>query len=494
MRPPRRPEENPLSNAVRGLRCIAAALGLATCLAAAAQTKPAPPTVPVIMLSDIHLDPFHDPAKVAQLRTAPAAEWDAILTSPDTPTQAADFDGLQRTCRSRGVDTPMPLLASSLAAEKKEMPHPLFVTVSGDLMAHQFDCKFKALAPKASEADYSAFVARTVAFIALELKKTFPGTPIYFALGNNDSGCKDYAEDTNSAFLQNDGQSFATDAQNPVITREFPQLGDYNIELPAPFEHKRLIVLQDIFESKRFTTCDGTPDKTAAAKQIDWLRAQLAAAKAKGEYVWVMAHIPPGIDAYSTFTRGASVCTNSDPALFLNSTALSDTLADYAGTVSLGLFGHTHMDEMKLIHAGSGLSVPIKLVPSITPVNGNNPAFTVAKVDPRTATLIDYTVYSANNQTGINTVWSREYTYSSAYKLPDYSAASVGKLMAEFTTDKAGTSEASKNYQTFYFVGDPGISATLKAAAMQLIWRGYACSMTEMNPDAFHTCTCAPKP
>ena len=482
-----------MPNATRGLRYLVAALTLTT-FAAAAQSKPTPATVPVVMLSDIHLDPFHDPAKVPQLIAAPVADWHSILTSADTPTIAADFATLQHTCRAKGIDTPMPLLTSSLSAEQKEMPHPLFVTVSGDLMAHQFDCKFKTLALKATEADYSAFAAKTVAFVALELKHTFPGTPIYFALGNNDSGCKDYAEDTNSAFLQGDAQSFATDAENPVISQQFSQLGDYNIALPAPFEHKRLIVLQDIFESKKFTTCDGTPDKTAAAKQIDWLRAQLAAAKAKGEHVWVMAHIPPGIDAYSTFTKGPSVCTTSEPALFLNNSALGDTLAEYAGTISLGLFGHTHMDEMKLLHNATGQSVPIKLVPSITPVNGNNPAFTVAKVDPHTATLIDYTVYSASNQTGINTTWSKEYTYSSTYKQPDFSAASVSKLMVDFTADKAGTTEASKSYQTFYFVGDAGISANLKAAAMQLIWHGYACSMTEMDSTTFRTCACPAKP
>jgi len=489
----------PLPNLARGLRRLAAAFALISCVAAAAQARPA--TVPVVMLSDIHLDPFTDPAKVAQLRIAPVAQWHSILASADTPTQAADFASLQRTCRSKGIDTPMPLLTSSLAAEQTQMPHPLFVTVSGDLMAHQFDCKFKTLAPKATEADYSVFAAKTVAFVALELKHTFPGTPIYFALGNNDSGCKDYAEDINSAFLQGDAQSFATDALNPAnstaITHEFSQLGDYNIELPAPFEHKRLIVLQDIFESKRFTTCDGTPDKTAAAKQIDWLRTQLAAARAKGEHVWIMAHIPPGIDAYGTFTKGASICTTSEPALFLNSSALGDALAEYAATISLGLFGHTHMDEMKLLHAGSGLGVPIKLVPSITPVNGNYPAFTVAKVDPRTATLIDYTVYSASNKTGISTIWSKEYTYSSTYKQPDFSAPSVSKLMVDFTADKGGSSEASKNYQNFYLVGGPsevGISANLKAAAMQLIWHGYACSMTEMDTTTFRTCACPTKP
>jgi sphingomyelin phosphodiesterase acid-like 3 len=476
------------------------AVGLSLCGVVEAQGKKAAAaaaTAPVVMLSDIHFDPFHDPGKVAQLMAAPASGWEAILTAPDTPTQATDFAALQQKCKAKGIDTPMPLLVSSLVAERKTEPHPLFVTVSGDLMAHQFDCKYKAMAGKGSAAGYSAFAAKTVAFVALELKKTFSGSPIYFALGNNDSGCKDYDEDMNSAYLQADAKSFAdTDlsaANSAAVVSEFPELGDYNIELPAPFTHTRLIVLQDVFESKRYTTCDGTPDTTAAAKQIKWLLAQLADAAAKQQKVWVMAHIPPGIDAYSTMSKGASVCSGGDATMFLGSTGLADALSQYAGTISLALFGHTHMDEMKLIKGSGGAAVPVKLVPSITPVNGNNPAFTVAKVDPKAATLVDYTVYAANNQTGVGTVWSKEYTYSATYKLPDFAAASAGKLMVDFAVDKSGSSALSQAYQQFYFVGDPKVSANAKAAAMQLVWHGYACSMTEMGEDGFRACACPAK-
>jgi len=453
-------------------------------------------TVPVMMISDIHFDPFHDPAKIAQLRVAAVGAWEEILKGPDSATQAKDFEALQETCKAKGVDTPMPLLVSSLNAEKAQEPKPLFVTVSGDLMAHKFDCKFKTMAPKASEADYSAFAAKTVAFVALELHETFPHSPVYFALGNNDSGCADYAEDENSAFLKADGKSFADvvlDAKNSAaIAGEFSKLGDYNVELPKPFSHARLIVLQDIFEAKRYASCSGAPDKSAAKAQIDWLRGQLSDAAAKHEVVWVMAHIPPGIDAYSTLTKFADVCGGEKPTMFLGSKDLADVLTEYAGTVRLGLFAHTHMDEMKLLHddAEGAARVPIKLVPSITPVNGNNPAFTVAKVDPRTATLVDYSVYAANNKTGVGTVWSREYTYSATYKLPDYSADSAAKLMDGFVRDKAGTSAASQAYQQYFFVGDPGISANLKAAAMRMVWPGYACSMTEGGADGFRKCAC----
>jgi len=450
------------------------------------------------MLSDIHFDPFHDPGKVPQLISAPATQWLAILSAPDTPTQAADFAALQKTCKMRGIDTPFPLLTSSLHAAAIAQPHPDFVTVSGDLLAHKFDCRFQQLAPKATEADYSAFAAKTVEFVALELHAAFPQSPVYFALGNNDSGCGDYKEDPNSSFLQADAQSFAADVDKPntrTVLSEFPHEGDYNAVLPAPFHNTRLLVLQDIFESKRFTACSNAKDPRAESEQIAWLRTQLSTARAHHEHVWIMAHIPPGIDAYSTISGNRDVCGGKAPEMFLDSSAFADTITDFPDVIRLVLLGHTHNDEMRIYSSPLG-KVPGKLVPSITPVNGNNPAFTVAQVNSATATLADYEVISASNQTGIDTRWSEEYRYSTTYNLPDFSAASAAKLLGNFSADKSGTSNASRAYERFYFVGDPaaGISSNLKAAAMQLIWPAYACSITQVTEADYRRCACSSKP
>ena len=409
---------------------------------------------PVLMLSDIHLDPFHDPAKLPQLRKAPVTEWQAILDAPPSATQVADFTKLQSGCGARGIDTPDALLEASLKAAHAQQPHPLFVTVSGDLMAHQFDCRFHTLAPEATPADYSAFAAKTVAFVALRLRQTFPGTPIYLALGNNDSGCKDYDEDPNSAYLQADGQSFAADAITPAnsaaIKAEFSHYGDYNITLPIP--HTRLIVLQDIFESKKYTTCDGTKTDDPTNAQTTWLHTQLTNARTAHEHVWIMAHIPPGIDAYTTFTKGRNVCAGQKAEMFLSSEDLASVLTDFPDTIRLALFGHTHMDELRVYTSPDGTPIPGKLVPSITPVNGNNPAFTIAEVDPRTATLKDYTVFAATKPAtwDIAPTWHKEYRYSTTYNLPDLSGPSLAKLTTSFLADKTSATP-----------GQPGLPALL---------------------------------
>jgi len=479
-------------------RSAFAALTLACC-SASAQTPAHSTTAGILMLSDIHLDPFHDPGKAAALIASPVSGWQAILAGPPSTNPPVTFDQLQQDCNSKGVDTPYALLASSLAAEQAQLPTPAFVTVSGDLTVHKLDCRLKILAPTLSASDYSKFAAKIVEFVALELHTAFPKSPVYLALGNNDSGCGDYEEDHNSGYLDRDAKSFASavlsKSNKDDIEAEFPDLGDYNIKLPAPFKSTRLIVLQDIFESKKYQTCKGKDSESEAKQQITWLDSQLKDAKAKGEHVWVMAHIPPGIDGYSTANKG-NICTDGGkPTEFLGSEALGDTFSDYTSTITLILLGHTHMDEMRLYSSKSG-AIPARLTPSITPVDGNNPSFTIGLVDPKKAELLDYTVYAASNQTGIGTTWSEEYDFGKTYGYSSFSASALKGLTQEFIADTSGTKKNSQSYQNFYFVMPDGgpLANVAKSAEWSTMWPMYTCSMTQDHKKDYIACTCPAKP
>lgn len=449
-------------------------------------------TVPVVMLSDIHFDPFHDPGKVAELRRQAVSAWPAILNSRPTASQAADFVKLQSTCEARGVDSPWELVQASLHEAKARAARPLFVTVSGDLLAHGFPCRFRALAPNATAADLSAFSAKTIEFVAMELRRAFPGASVYLALGNNDSGCQDYRETPQSAFLQSVATTFANGLRNPAnrtaLLNTFPQYGDYSVALPAPMRQARLIVLQDMFGSRQYQGCDGKRNDEPAKAQVKWLRAQLTAARAAGEQVWVMLHIPPGIDVYTTFHRyvltPGEACGVSKATMFLKDGGIGEAIAEFSDVVRLGVFAHTHMDEIKLLTGAADAAVAVKMVPSISPVNGNKPSFVVAEVTPQTATLKDYTVYVAQNAQGAG--WAREYRYSDVYGLPDFSAASVRKLTDELITDKTGEGETSRAYERYFLAG----GSAFAAVGLQRLWPAYSCSLREMDAAKFHSCMC----
>jgi len=133
-----------------------------------------------------------------------------------------------------------------------------------------------------------------------------------------------------------------------------------------------------------------------------------------------------------------NVCAGDAPTLFLSSDSLGSTLAEFGDVVQLAIFGHTHMDEMRLLEpakaqdgSGTGTAVALKMVPSISPVDGNNPSFVVARVNTATATLRDYRVIAASNQSGVDTKWTEEYAFGKAYAKPDFSASSVRFLPPE---------------------------------------------------------------
>ena len=58
---------------------------------------------------------------------------------------------------------------------RKTLPHPAFVMINGDLLAHSFPSTYRNATHDANREDYRAFVRKTVEFLALELRKRFSG-------------------------------------------------------------------------------------------------------------------------------------------------------------------------------------------------------------------------------------------------------------------------------------------------------------------------------
>ncbi len=264
--------------------------------------------------------------------------------------------------------------------------------------------------------------------------------------------------------------------------------GNFSVTLPKPFANTRLIVLDDLFMARRYQTCAGKDDSSEATRQIAWLRGELDRARQEKEKVWVMTHIPPGVDVHGTTAKGNNICAGQDPAMFLSSDDLPNALAPYGDVISLAIFAHTHMDEMRLLipidTPQLDRGVPVKLVPSISPIDGNNPSITVAKVDPRTGTLVDYRVIAASNQTGVDTTWSEEYDYAQAYSEPAFSAAALANLIGEFRADTGAKSPASQAYIRNYFVGDG-------SSEVAPFWPIASCAFTNFGADSFRACACS---
>ncbi len=458
----------------------------------------------VLMLSDIHFDPFHDPAKAVRLAAAPVEQWQAILDEPDSGGQKSTFSAMQKECGARGQNSDEALLNASLAASHHQVAKAAFVTVSGDLLAHQFHCRYMEATKNAPEQDlsvsregYAAFAAKTMNYVVQRFEKEFAGGPVYFALGNNDSGCGDYRLDTKDPLLGAtkdavmagafSGRGSQAEAERAQAGKDYARGGYYSVLLGRPMQRTRLVVVNDIYMSRNYATCSGQKDNTAADAELDWMQRQMDAARERHESVWVMGHIPPGVDAYATFSKMKSVCSGSPITEFLSSSEIAESLAKNPDVVKLAIFAHTHMDEVKLLGSADPKNagkVAMKIVPSISPVDGNKPSFTVALVNPSNGILKDYAVYVATNATGIGTKWNREYSFDNAYHVSAFTPGGVSQMLRELRSQDKEGEAAIRQYEHDFYPGD-GMSL------LSLVWPEYVCTLDHFAADSFKACACA---
>src|SRR5689334_12519597 len=108
-----------------------------------------------LSVSDIHFDPFADPSLVPKLEAADVSQWGAILGSSG-----------ETTFSTYGHDINDALLRSAVAQMKTAIPSPSFVLISGDFLAHKFQQTYQQYATDKSQAAYTAFVTKTIAYVA----------------------------------------------------------------------------------------------------------------------------------------------------------------------------------------------------------------------------------------------------------------------------------------------------------------------------------------
>ena len=188
---------------------------------------------------------------------------------------------MQAACKSRGSDSDFALVDASLKNAKLQSTGVQVVLVSGDLLVHQFPCRYKVAMSGRTDlttpVGYLSFTAKTMNYVVGRLQKDFPGATVYAALGNNDSGCGDYMMDEGDAFLKATGGAVAkgwvgvTVGEVKHALAEYQQGGYYSVPLRG-VRRGRMVVLNDIFMSDEYKPCSATAAKDGEARQERWLR------------------------------------------------------------------------------------------------------------------------------------------------------------------------------------------------------------------------------
>jgi hypothetical protein len=197
------------------------------------------------------------------------------------------------------------------------------------------------------------------------------------ALGNEDGACGDYGLTPNSASLRTIARAWAPLVNRhgaaPQFLRTFVHDGFYTARLPLP--HLRALVVDDVFWSPRYRSGCG-PAPNAALRSMNELDAALKQTPGR---VWVLFHIPPGVDAFSTahLTHRLAIVPFLRPDMRDRFVGM---LARSAEHVALAVAGHTHKFAYRIVGASGAHPVPMLLVPALSPIFGNSASFLTAQV------------------------------------------------------------------------------------------------------------------
>ena len=381
--------------------CALSALAAVIAATASAQTKPAAisATTTAIMLSDIHFDPFTTP------QNSTACAPPALPTGKDPRRTRLPHPGRNlratesQACAFRAAST-LPGRCSNPASTAAHAQSPQATVRHRLRRPARARVRLPLPSPRPQERPKPSTAPsppRPSPSSRSNCAAPSPASPVYLALGNNDSGCGDYREASNSAFLAHVSRkpcsaTFTSpadrDAHRQAISRQ------RKLQRPAPRTHRprppdRPAGHVSVPRTTQAATASPTP--RAGAAQSPGCAAQLAAARAHHEQVWVMAHIPPGVDVYSTtITTSERLRRRTARHVPRQREAGGDAHRLRSDVVRLAIFAHTHIDEMQLLAARTGSArVTAKLVPSISPSTATIPASsspTSTRTPPRSRT------------------------------------------------------------------------------------------------------------
>jgi hypothetical protein len=389
-----------------------------------------------LWLSDIHFDPLADRTLVDKLAAAEPAQWEGILA------------GGSLKFPPYGRDTNWPLFSSALQAATKTQPNAAFTMVTGDLLVHHFREQFNAAATAHDDEAFRSFVRKSMEFVGLELKQRSPNKPVFITLGNNDDECGDYAIQPDGPFLK-DTSKIVADLAALANTDSWVHYGSYSVANPA-LKHERIIVLNTVFFSPRYTDRCGQSGGDAGERLLAWLSGELATAKSRHEKVWLVYHIPPGVDAYAT----AHAKTPGSLTLLWKDSYTSkfvSLLEQYPGVVSANFAGHLHVEDFRLLGGSLKTSPFVIIGPAMSPITGQNPTFRTVDFDSQ-GNLKDQATYYLQNLTDVGKdslpVWQLEYDFEKEWRLKNLNAQSYAALFARIGDSPAAAARWTILYST----------------------------------------------
>ena len=444
----------------------------------------------LLLVSDIHFNPMADPTLVADLQQADPTQWEAIFRR----SKLAAFS-------QYGQDTNWWLLQSALSHMQSTLPRPALVIYTGDLLAHEFRSTYVKVTGDSDWENYRAFVLKTVTFLALQLQKQFPGTKILLTPGNDDDDCGDYTVIPNATFLSDTSEVARELAKgNADLSRDWRSLGSYTVLHPTVPKLRIIslntVFLSNIYQPRDFMTSCQAVQTNAASDLLNWLTTSLERARQQKERVWLIFHIPPGIDGYASThpsmsapqadsSTGTQSCRSQIVPMWVPDwTAQFDALLEeYRDTVKASFAGHTHMDDLRLISAHGADEAFVLITPAVSPIFKQNPAFRIVDFSSDGSVVGQSTYYLTNLKDATSTrpgEWKKEYQFSREWNVKRLDLQSLGRIYSEIQDNQTAREQWKKLYT---------VSSSAEPLSPNVV-RGLYCAMGALDPASYASCYC----
>jgi sphingomyelin phosphodiesterase acid-like 3 len=398
-------------------------------------SAPLPREQQFIWLSDIHFDPLADPTLTDKLAGAEASQWQAIFASSSSA-KLSQF----------GEDTNWPLFSSAIEVIGRTVPNPSFVMVTGDLLVHHFREHFNGSASVHDDAAFEDFVRKTTEFVGLQLKRIAASKPVLVSLGNNDADCGDYLLQPDGKFLHDTQPIVADLLKEPdsSVLSGWPEYGSYSVPHPV-LKSYRIVAINTVLFSARFRNACGNGQGDPGEKLMSWLDAELAKAKKSHEKVWLMYHIPPGIDGFATTRHNGEAVPFWKVSYGENFDRL---LSRYHDVIAASFAGHTHTDDFRLVGSPGQRRSLVLMTPAVSPVVKQNPAFRVVQFGRNGVLMDQVTYYLSSLETP---EWKQEYSFDRAWGFHQINIKNFEKLYLRIDTSP----EIRDRWSLFYSVSHP---------------------------------------
>ena len=454
---------------------IAIALALVTGCGDSSSNGSTRATAPLVIISDIHFTPFYDTDLFNDLVNSPVEQWASIFQTSSISEPL-----------SWGNESNYPLLVRALDSAMMEIDSSSVLLFLGDILAHKFPEKFFELYGKEDEEALRSFVYKTVVFFAAQVRERFGDLPVVFTLGNNDSYAGDYKLVPGGKFLADTAEEFYATlllggADSEGYFKTYPAGGYYVADPPG--SKVLFVCLNSILFSRRWIENTANEGDDIALKQLDWLELTLAEAGKAGKKVWLLTHIPPGIDIFST------VSTYMDKSGHISNATnfwkeeyhgrFLEICKRYGHVIEAVFSAHTHMDEYRLLLENDGIAYNATITaPSVSPVFGNDPAFRVVTMDRENWELLDYRSVACDLGSA-SPEFSTYYVFSEAYSIEMPLELSLTSLFPKLATDAF----SQQNYRDFYYSGHNAANNIDDTN-----WPAYWCGIGKMATDEYIEC------